>query len=210
LLKDFINILNFRFSSILRNIFESLNKLKYLVMKRLAIASLVFLFAVSLVQGQTKNTETKKEQKAERVALKNLEGNNVSAMSKNNFTVDFGNIPNVQWKRVGTYDEASFMKDGKEIKAFYDFDAKLVGTTRHVTFADVPAAGQKEIKNKYKDYKVEAVIFFDDNEANVTDMILYGVQFDDEDNYFVELSNGKKRIILQVISSGEVFYFKEL
>jgi hypothetical protein len=179
-------------------------------MKRLAIVSLVFLFAISFVQGQTKSTETKKEQKAERLALKKLEGTNVSAMSKNNFAVDFGNIPNVQWKRVGTYDEAAFMKDGKELKAFYDFDSKLVGTTKRVTFADVPAAGQKEIKNKYKDYNVDAVVFFDDNEANTTDMILYGVQFDDEDNYFVELSKGTKKIILQVISSGEVFFFKEL
>jgi hypothetical protein len=210
LLKDFINILNFRFSSILRNNFDLLNKLKYLIMKRLAIASLVFLFAVSLIQGQTKSTETKKEQKAGRVALKNLEGTNVSAMSKNNFTVDFGSLPNVQWKRVGTYDEATFMKDGKEVKAFYDFDAHLVGTTQHVTFADVPAQGQKEIKNNYKDYKIESVIFFDDNEANETDMILYGVQFDDEDNYFVELSKGSKKIMVHVISSGEVFFFKEL
>jgi hypothetical protein len=179
-------------------------------MKRLAIVSLVILFALSIVQGQTKNTETKKEQKAERAALRKLEGTNVSAMAKNSFSADFGNVPNVQWKRVGTYDEAQFMKDGKEIKAFYDFDSKLVGTTKGVTFADVPAAGQKEINKRYKDYKIESVIFFDDNEANETDMILYGIQFDDEDNYFVELTKGTKRIILQVISSGEVFFFKEL
>ena len=179
-------------------------------MKRLAIASLVFLFALSLVQGQTKSTETKKEQKAGRVALKKLEGTNVSAMSKTSFATDFGNIPDVHWKRVGTYDEAAFMQDGKQIKAFYAFDSKLVGTTRQVTFADVPAAGQKEIKNKYKDYKIESVIFFDDNEVNTTDMIMYGIQFDDEDNYFVELSKGSKRIILEVVSSGEVFFLKEL
>ena len=179
-------------------------------MKKLGISIAVFLFAFTLVQGQTKNTETKKEQKAGRIALKKLEGTNVSVMSKDNFAKDFGNLPNVQWKRVNTYDEATFMKDGKEMKAFYDFDSKLVGTTTHVTFADVPAKGQKEIKKQYKDYTVESVVFFDDNEANETDMILYGVQFDDSDNYFVELAKGTNKIILQVNSSGEVFFFKQL
>ena len=179
-------------------------------MKKLGISIAVFLFAFTLVQGQTKNTETKKEQKAGRIALKKLEGTNVSVMSKDNFAKDFGNLPNVQWKRVNTYDEATFMKDGKEMKAFYDFDSKLVGTTTHVTFADVPAKGQKEIKKQYKDYTVESVVFFDDNEANETDMILYGVQFDDSDNYFVELAKGTNKIILQVNSSGEVFLFKQL
>jgi len=176
-------------------------------MKKLGITIVVFLFAFTLVQGQTKNTESKKEQKAGRVALKKLEGPNVDEMSKDNFAKDFGNLPTVQWKRVNTYDEATFTKDGKEMKAFYDFDSKLVGTTRHVTFADVPAKGQKEIKNKYKDYTVESVIFFDDNEANATDMILYGLQFEDSDNYFVELVKGTKKIILQVNTSGEVFFF---
>ena len=179
-------------------------------MKKLGITIVVFLFAFTLVQGQTKNTETKKEQKAGRIALKKLEGTNVSVMSKDNFAKDFGNLPNVQWKRVNTYDEATFMKDGKEMKAFYDFDSKLVGTTTHVTFADVPAKGQKEIKKQYKDYTVESVVIFDDNEANETDMILYGVQFDDSDNYFVELAKGTNKIILQVNSSGEVFFFKQL
>jgi hypothetical protein len=179
-------------------------------MKKLAISTLVFLFAFTLVQGQTKSTETKKEQKTARVALKNLEGTNVNEMSKDNFAKDFGNLPNVQWKRVNTYDEATFTKDGKEMKAFYDFDAKLVGTTTHITFADVPATGQKEIKKQYKDYTVESVVFFDDNEASSTDMILYGTQFEDSDNYFVELAKGNNKIVLQVNSSGDVFFFKQL
>jgi hypothetical protein len=179
-------------------------------MKKSVIASIVFLFAMSLIQGQTKTTENKKEQKAERVALRNLEGTNVSEMSKDNFYKDFGNLPNVRWKRVDTYDEAIFTRDGKEMKAFYDFDSKLVGTTRHILFTDLPAAGQKEIKNRYKDYKIGSVIFFDDNEANATDMILYGIQFDDEDNYFVELTKGTTKIILQVVSTGEVFFFKQV
>lgn len=180
-------------------------------MKRLAVLSITILLSASIIQGQAQKTEkeTKKEAKAERVALKKLEGANVSAIAKNSFSEDFKNTTNPQWKRLGTFDEVAFTKDGKELKAFYDIDGKLVGTTQRVTFADMPARGQKEIKEKYKDYTVGPVIFYDDNEANETDMILYGLQFDDEDNYFVELTNGTKKIIVHVNKEG-TFFFKEL
>jgi hypothetical protein len=186
-------------------------------MKKLAILSITFLFVFALVQGQPqkqekeKLKETKKEVKAQRVALRKLEGSVVDQRAKDNFLNEFSDAKEVTWKRVDTFDEASFTnKDGQKMKAFYDYNGKLVGTTIHKTFADVPEKGQKEIKKGYKDYTIGQVVFFDDNEANETDMRLYDTQFDDEDNYFVEMIKGPKRIILQVKSNGEVFYFKEL
>ena len=182
-------------------------------MKRLSILSIALLFALSIVQGQTEKNaakETKNEKKAERIALRKLEGNIVGEQSKNNFIIDFGTVPNAQWKRVGTFDEVAFTKDENETKAFYDIDGKLVGTTTKKTIADLPAKGQKEIQENYKDYSIDAVILFDDNEANETDMVMYGVQFDDEDNYFVELSKGDKKIVLQVSTDGTVNFLKQL
>ncbi len=186
-------------------------------MKRFAILSMAFLFTMSIVHGQTKQEEkkeikdTRKELKTERVALKKLEGNVVSERAKNNFLVDFHGATNANWKRVDTFDEVTFKnKDGQDMKAFYDSDGVLVGTTQNKTFGDLPAAGQKEIKDKYKDYTVGKVIFFDDNEANDTDMILYGTQFDDADNYFVEMAKGTKKIVVQVNPKGETLFFKEL
>ena len=67
-----------------------------------------------------------------------------------------------------------------------------------------------EIKKKYPGYKVENVIFFDDNEANDTDMMLYGIQFEDADNYFVELSKNNQTLVVQVNPFGEVFFFKQV
>jgi hypothetical protein len=177
-------------------------------MKKSAVLFMALLFVLSVVQGQTKQTD-KKEMKKERVALKKLEGSNVSVTAKNSFNVDFGKVSNVKWLREGVFDEATFTKDGIVMKAFYDIEGKLVGTTQTKTFADVPANGQKEIKTRYKDYTIGPVIFFDDNEANETDMVLYGVQFEDEDNYFVELTKGAKKIVVQVNNEG-TFFFKEL
>ncbi len=185
-------------------------------MKKLTILSLVFLFSFSLVFGQTekkdkeKIKEDKKELRTERVTLRKLEGTDVSVLAKDNFFADFGSVPDVKWKRIGLFDEAEFKKDGKEMKAFYDFDSNLVGTTHFVTFADIPAEGQKEIKKEYKEWSIGPVVFFDDNEANESDMLLYGVQFTGEDNYFVELTKGTSKIVLQINSSGDVFFFKEL
>lgn len=72
---------------------------------------------------------------------------------------------------------------------------------------DLPLSAQKQIARQYKDYTVQKVIFFDDNEAVDTDMILYGSQFDDADNYFVELTKDNKSVVLQVSTEGLVGYF---
>ena len=195
-------------------------------MKKLAVLSMIAMFALAFVQLSAQDvkkeikTEIKTEKKdikvekkaikTEREELHKLEGNVVSEQTKTAFYADFGKVPNVKWKRAVYLDEAVFTKDGKEMKAYYDFYSKLVGTTMLKTFADLPIKSQKEIKAKYKDYKIGTVVFFDDNEANDSDMYFYNTQFSDADNYFVELSKDTKKIVVQVNAEGEVFIFKEL
>jgi hypothetical protein len=185
-------------------------------MKKVLFFSIAVLFAASVVNGQGpktgngQNQETKKEVKSERKALRKLEGNNVSIVAKNKFAAQFATAANVLWKRVETFDEASFTLDGKAMKAFYDIEGNLVGTTTTKTFADLPLKGQQEIKAKYKNYSTGKVILFDDNEANNTDMLLYGIQFDDEDNYFVEMASGTQKVILKVNMAGTVSLFKKI
>ena len=41
-------------------------------------------------------------------------------------------------------------------------------------------------------------------------MVMYGIQFDDSDNYFVELTKGTGKIVLRVNPGGTVFFFKKL
>jgi len=152
----------------------------------------------------------KKEKKEERQELRKLKGNEASYQAKQAFYRDFGNIPVSQWERLDNFDEATFIKDGQAMSAFYDYDAQLVGTTADKTFTDLPAAAQKYIDKKYSDYSIGDVLFYDDNELNETDMILYNTQFDDKDSYFVELKKDNKKIVLQVTMDGEVSYFTRL
>jgi hypothetical protein len=183
-------------------------------MKRLAFLSIAFLFAFSVANGQIQKTDhsgqkgPNKEQKTTMVPLKKLEGNVVSEMSKNSFEEDFGKIPNVKWERLGPFDVATFTRNGKEIVANFDINGKLVGTTQSATLEQLPASAKKEIKRDYRGYKIVNIIFYKDNESNDTDMVLYGVQFEDADNYFVEMTKGTDKIVLKVSPLGEVTFFK--
>lgn len=152
----------------------------------------------------------KKEKKAERKALRKLEGKQASYQAKQQFAADFDNVTNVEWKRTNYFDEATFTKDDHTMTAFYDYENQLVGTTEVKAFTDLPASAQNSINKKYKDYSVQNVILFDDNEDNETDMLLYGHQFDDADNYFIELQKDNKAIILQVDMAGDVSFFTNM
>jgi len=193
-------------------------------MKKLFVLSVSAVFLTATINAQTdvasiKNNEAilkqqeagiKKEEKGLKEELKKLEGNEVSFRSKEAFSADFGNIPASNWERTANYDEVTFTKDSQVMTAYYDYDAKLVGVTSQKTFADIPAKAQKFINTKYPGYNKAGVIFFDDNEENETDMIMYGFQFEDADNYFVDLIKGDKEIILKVSMGGGVSFFKQL
>ena len=49
----------------------------------------------------------------------------------------------------------------------------------------------------YKDYSIGSVIFFDNNEANITSKLVYGIRLKEE-NYLVELSSETRKIIVRV------------
>lgn len=194
-------------------------------MKKLIILSVALSFMVTIGNAQTKEDSLKREiktlkkegpagkslKKKDRKELKQLEGTETSYQTKQQFAADFGDVPASEWSRTKVYDKATFTKNGKVMSAYYDADAALIGTTTIMTFADLPAIAQKKINTKYKDYqKDDTVLFYDDNEDNETDMVLYGTQFDDADNYFIELQKDNKTIVLRVDPEGGVYYFKQL
>jgi hypothetical protein len=129
--------------------------------------------------------------------------------TEQNFEIQFPDAANVTWKRNG-FEEASFTRNGKEMKAFYDYNHELIGTTTPVNYLDMPAIARKFIEKHYRDYTTQSVILFDDNEYNPSDMVLYGNTFADADNYFIELSNNNKTIVLEVNMEGLVTFFKDL
>jgi len=190
-------------------------------MKKLVVATMSILMVLIVNTSNARDTRTmarsaKKgsaiESKMKRKEIRKTERNLVPVMDMDAFRTDFGNVPDVSWERDQMLNVASFRKNGKMIKAYYDDMSHLVGTTTPETFADLPKYAQKQIKKHYKNYTVDKVTYFKDNAANNQNMLLYGVQFEDANNYFVELSNKKdnKIIVLQVNPQGQVFFFKDL
>ncbi len=193
-------------------------------MKKLFILSAAVLLVFAAANAQTdeaatkndiaslskKESSIKKQKREKKKELKMLNGKDVSNQSKSEFIRDFGNITDVTWTRGNYYDEGDFIKDGMATTAFYDDNAKLVGTIQNKAFDDLPANARNFIAKNYTGYKVRNVIFYDDNELNETDMVLFGIQFDDADNYFVELKKDNRKIIVEVNMNGEVSYFAKM
>lgn len=161
--------------------------------------------AQTAVQASSKTTvhSSKKEKKAAHTSAA------VNPLSKNNFAEDFKGVSKVSWQKDDEFDVASFKLDNKKVQAYYDENGQLVGTITNTSLAELLQVSQKDIKKKYKGYTVTEVVRYDDNEDNNTDMVLYDTAFD-ADSYFVELSDGKKTIVLLVDSAGEVSVFKTL
>ncbi len=184
-------------------------------MKKLTVLAAVIMIATA-TQAQSETVVKNEinalriEKKSERKQLRKLEGKDVSTIAEARFAGDFGNLPIISSERSGAYDKFTFKQDGRITTAYYDATATLVGTTQLRTLADLPGNARKTIARLYKGYTPGDVIFYDDNEANETDMILYNDQFDDEDSYFVELSKDDKKIVVQVLMDGDVRFFTTL
>ncbi|AWG25776.1 hypothetical protein [Flavobacterium kingsejongi] len=175
--------------------------------KLVLLSALVLAFSTTIVAAQT---TMKKEKRQERKELRKLEGNEVNARSQDQFAMDFPKNTNPTWERTKNFDEATFMKDGKSVTAYYDYDAILVGTSTVKAFSDLPKKAQKAIGDKYKGYTQKAVIFYDNNEDSNSEMVLYNLPFEDADNYFVELQKDAKNVVVKVTTNGQVTYFADI
>ena len=168
------------------------------------------LMADPLVAGNgpdiKKKKENKKEEQKDKIEISLYPPDRLIEFQ---FSQDFPNAKNVTWTS-GELVEATFLDNTVLKTAYYDRDDNLVGTTTDVDASDLPEKARDHISKIYPGYTIEKVVFFDDNEANDTDMFLYNQSFDDEDNYFPLLSNGSKQIILKVSTEGRVSFFEQL
>jgi hypothetical protein len=158
-------------------------------------------------ETRVENREARKDSRAERRQDNRGE---VSLLAKDQFAVDFPDAKNARFVRADNFDEVYFMSGDDNLKAYYDNDSKLVGTTQRKEFADLPEKAQRQIQKEYAGYNPAAVIKFDDNEDNSMDMILYGTSFEDADNYFIELVKDNQKIVVKANMEGEVSYFKAI
>ncbi|MFT3704307.1 MAG: hypothetical protein QM802_18205 [Agriterribacter sp.] len=128
--------------------------------------------------------------------------------SRQQFSGDFPAATDINFWQSNGIDVISFLQSNIQYKAYYDAGSKLIGTVTPKTIADIPANALASIRKKYKDFTIDKVIFFDDNELNKSEIVLYGQTFGDADDYFAELKNGSKKFGLRITMDGSVSFFE--
>ena len=184
---------------------------KILLLAAVVLASTTLLFANEGDRKQRKEEriEKRKNRQELRRAKRAQERDEVGIIVRGQFADDFPSAKQPVFSKSGGFSIVTFMQDQKLLKAYYDTDNELVGTTRKLAFTRLPDAAQKKILKEYPDYTVASVIKFEDNEDNADDMILYNSAIPD-DGYFVEVKKDNTTRVLQVTLSGDVNFFKDL
>jgi hypothetical protein len=160
-------------------------------MKKIFFAAGILLFTASVTFGQENDNNS------------NTDG---STLLKIQFATDFPDARDAHFVSKENFDEVSFTEHKEKLSAYYNGTNQLVGTIQKKDFDDLPDNAKKEILKNYAAYTVKDVIRFDDNESDGVERILYGTSFDDGDNYFVELKEDSKAIVLKVSLSGDVSF----
>ena len=190
----------------------------------LLVASLMFTVCVSQAQtvqekkvkseikslDKKHSPKVKEEKKNLRHELRMLKGHDVSENSKVEFHKTYGTFPDERWERMANYDKVDYTKNGKMMTVYYDADSNLIGLLYHKEFSDLPQKAQENINEKYRGYSKDRVLYFEDNVNNDVDMVMFGHQLDDPDNYYIEMSKDGKNIVLKVNKAGNVDYFSDM
>jgi hypothetical protein len=148
--------------------------------------------------------------KAQKLQKQTVNKKATSEAAANQFYLDFEDVRIIKAEKANYFDEFTFIKGTETITAFYDSNAHLVGTSSEKTFDDLPTKAQTYIAENYAHYVVNKVVMFEDNVQNQKNMVLYNRDFEDADNYFVELQRGKEKIVVKVTPEGEVDYFADI
>jgi hypothetical protein len=171
--------------------------------------------ATTMINKKELHNEKKqvnKEEKSVRREDRAFRNEEVSFQTMQAFKSDFPDAKDVGYMVGTNFDEVMYSKGSKDYIAYYNANGELVGTTSHANFSELPANARKTITKQYltKGFNTDRVILFDDNELVPTDMWLYERSFDDEDNYFIELSKLDRKLVLQVDMKGNVSFYKDL
>ena len=184
--------------------------------KLMTLSAMIFALAITLNAQNDKDKHPPKNEPATREDNRDKndqkpqwEGNDVSEQARQHFDKDFANTSDSKWERTAKFDEVRFTKGGKNSRAFYGSNTRLVGTSYDKTFEDLPIRAQRTIKRKYRSYTPGDVQFYKENSNNREDMTLYNKQFSSSNNYFVEMTNDNKRIVLRVNMNGDVSFFTQ-
>lgn len=114
----------------------------------------------------------------------------VDAKVLSHFSSSFANAKSVTWKVTKAFSKATFTNNNKRTEVFYNAKDKLIGTSVYIDFKDLPRGTEDAIASNYEAYNMATAIEYTDAEEVM--------------NYYVEIENDKRTIVLQVTPQGDI------
>ena len=119
---------------------------------------------------------------------------NVDAKILSHFARTFKTAENVTWTNTKDYSKASFVRNNKHMEVFYNDKDELICTATYINLAEVPDATLATIQDKYANYRIASAIKCVDAQGFL--------------QYYTQVENDKKTIILQSDADGFTTVFK--
>ena len=118
---------------------------------------------------------------------------NVSPVVLDAFKEEFSTAREVEWTVGKNYYKAAFVYNEKHVFAWYSLEGELIGLSRYISPADLPAKLQSNLKKNYSDYWISD---------------LFEVTKDEGNAYFITLENADCRIVLKSTGLSWIIYQK--
>ncbi|WP_207428737.1 hypothetical protein [Pedobacter sp. SYSU D00535] len=129
----------------------------------------------------------------------------VASTVQNSFKARYKNAQDVQWSEVDGYYKASFTLDGLKKAAYFDRTGKYVATSDYIKADALPTSSVVQLKNNYKDYRIDQVLRY---EVESSDVNVLSDEGSVKTYYFVSLSNTEKHIAVKVSPDNAISYYK--
>ncbi len=168
----------------------------------------MIFFSLTYAQVKEKGDITKQLRSTNQNTMNDID--KIPIMTRNQFSEDFSNVENVNWKVEEGYYEVDFTMNNKSMIAFFNYDDELIGEGYYVDYADLPEKGRERITKDYPDYVPEKAMFFHDDLNNDNDFLNFFGNFLPDEAYFLLLRKGAHEIVVQITKDGEVSYFSNV
>lgn len=130
----------------------------------------------------------------------------------NAFQRDFQNAKNVSWEKLNDTYVASFITRKNEMKAYYQNDGNLVGTSRSVVVDDLPDEIIRTIGKRFREYTIQNAVEYSPYlliAGNSLKEHALGIDGSDEGTlYFLQISDAQSEKLVKVPTRGNIEILK--
>jgi len=124
------------------------------------------------------------------------DNNTLNFKGADHFKKMFPNATKVVYETKKNFTEVNFSWNNLNLQAFFDTKGNFIGTSRQIEVSALPLAYAMEINRQYDGYSIDEAIEFDHAENGL--------------NYYVAISKGDRKYVLNVSTSGEISVFKKM